>query len=199
MLEKWTPSHIQQQLELEQAISAKETCGIEASPQDVRCPSDHLVPSGSPASQVASWLWCLAGPSAERNTPQVSGSDPQTAYRTRRTTCNNKPHITSEPNMVSPLAHPYLKRKATVGNTVTSASVKDGPARWDLGPSLKGKTMETVKYIKIWHASLTSMCYLLKVALPQVELSDQGFFISLQSRVMPLFFRHIPVIEDHGS
>lgn len=108
-------------------------------------------------------------------------------------------HITSEPNMVSPLAHPYLKRKATVGNTVTSASVKDGPARWDWGPSLKGKTMETVKYVKIWHASLTSMCYLLKVTLPQVELSDQGFFISLQSRVMPLFFRHIPVIEDHGS
>lgn len=65
-------------------ISAKQTCGIEASPQALRCPSDHLVPSGSPASEVASWLWCLAGPSAERNTPQVSGSDQQTAYRTRR-------------------------------------------------------------------------------------------------------------------
>lgn len=65
-------------------IGAKQTRGIEASPQAVRCPSDHLVPSGSPASEVASWLWCLAGPSAERYTPQVSGSDQQTAYRTRR-------------------------------------------------------------------------------------------------------------------
>lgn len=175
------------------------TRGIEASPQAVRCPSDHLVPSGSPASEVASWLWCLAGLSAERNTPQVSGSDQLTAYRTRRDDRHALTHVTSEPNMVSPLAHPNLKRVATVGNTVTSASVKDGPARWDLGPSLKGKTMETVKYIKIWHVSLTSMWYLLKVTLPQVELSNQGFFISLQSRVMALFFRHIPVIEDHGS
>ena len=47
--------------------------------------------------------------------------------------------------------------------------------------------------------SLISVRYLLKVTLPEFELSDQGFLVSLQSRVMPLFFRHIPVIEDNRS
>lgn len=36
----------------------------------------------------------------------------------------------------------------------------------------------------------------LHVALPQLQLGSQGFSVSLHGRLMPLRFRHFPVVVD---
>lgn len=155
---------------------------------DLRCLSVRLVPSDSPANEEASWLWCLAAPSAERSTLPVSGNAQQTTCRTERrrhgcSTCCQMTCVVCAASRKKTrtlcCTHPNLNRVATVGKTVTSAREKDCPARWVFGPSLKERGGTGIQEISIqlyWHSYLNNLHDYLQICPPAGAMFHVTYF-----------------------